>query len=157
MNRKRGRDEGNEDEPDSKFLRSVNEKKRPRDDESDLIEQMNNLDLSRQQNKKTMQDIPQPSLPVLRAKREDYYEKLGFERPRPIGGKTKRRRRVSKMKSNKKKTSSNKSKKNKKNKKSLKNRVKRQYGGGLTTSLDTPLTEKKDDYNKFVSLGLKEN
>ena len=58
------------------------------------------------------------------------------------------------------KTNKNKIKKSKKtinSRKTRKNRKRRQYGGELTTSLDTPITEKITDYNNFIRLNLEKD
>jgi hypothetical protein len=65
------------------------------------------------------------------------------------GGKRRYKRRTT----NKRKTN----KRNlKKSKKTRKHRKRKHYGGGFTTSISTPLTENKNDYNTYVKLGLRE-
>jgi len=62
------------------------------------------------------------------------------------GGKRKNKRR----KTNKRKTNKRKSKKTRKHRK------RNYYGGAFTTSVDTPLTENKENYEQYVRLGLRE-
>jgi len=95
MNTKRERENDDSEENENiKVLRGADmdddytldtNRKRTREeyDEDELNAQMNDMNI--QQNKRTMEDITRPSLPLLREKRDNYYKKMGF------GGKTKRR------------------------------------------------------------------